>query len=180
MSVYFIERPSDGAIKIGFAKDPFVRLRALAKALGQPLTFRRIADGGRKEEQEYHERFAGHCVGGEWFAPHKELEAVMASLALAPVNRRGMVRAQRGQRPPLSDIVEAFQQKYDVENRVMAAEIGLAPSTMTRIKQGKMPDAHGLAKIIAWMMKRPTEGAPRAIASKFGVKASTVYAYTKD
>lgn len=47
----------------------------------------------------------------------------------------------------------AYQQKFDVENKAMAREIGIAESTLTRIKQGKMPDADGLAKIIAWFVR---------------------------
>lgn len=49
----------------------------------------------------------------------------------------------------------AYQQKNDVRNDVMAKEIGITASTLSRIKQGKMPDADGLAKIILWMTKGP-------------------------
>lgn len=49
--------------------------------------------------------------------------------------------------------IAAYQQKHDVENRVMAKRIGINASTLSRIKQGNLPDAEGFAKIIFWMVK---------------------------
>jgi predicted transcriptional regulator len=45
----------------------------------------------------------------------------------------------------------AFQQKHDIENREMAKQIGIPPSTLSRIKGGTMPDALGMAKIMLWL-----------------------------
>lgn len=45
----------------------------------------------------------------------------------------------------------AYQQKHDIENREMAAEIGIPASTLSRIKGGTMPDALGMAKIVLWL-----------------------------
>ena len=53
----------------------------------------------------------------------------------------------------LAKIIAAYQQKHDVHGRELAKEIGIAASTLTRIKQGKMPDADGFAKVILWMTK---------------------------
>ena len=53
----------------------------------------------------------------------------------------------------LANMLTAYQQKHDVENREMARQIGIGASTLTRLKQGKLPDADGLAKIILWMTK---------------------------
>lgn len=50
-------------------------------------------------------------------------------------------------------MIAAYQQKYDVENRGMAREIGISASTLSRIKGGTMPDAAGFAKIINWLAK---------------------------
>lgn len=47
--------------------------------------------------------------------------------------------------------LSAYQQKHDVENRQMAKEIGISASTLSRIKGGTMPDAHGMAKILLWL-----------------------------
>jgi len=54
---------------------------------------------------------------------------------------------------PLGMMLTAYQQKYDVDARGLAKRIGISESTLCRVKQGKMPDAEGLALIIAWMVK---------------------------
>jgi len=46
----------------------------------------------------------------------------------------------------------AYQQKHDLENRQMAKEIGIPASTLSRVKNGTMPDAFGMVKIIAWLV----------------------------
>jgi DNA-binding Xre family transcriptional regulator len=53
----------------------------------------------------------------------------------------------------LAKMLSAYQGKYDIAGKDLAREIGVAASTLTRIKQGKMPDADGLARIILWMTK---------------------------
>ncbi len=60
----------------------------------------------------------------------------------------------------LGQMLSAYQQKFDVQGKAMAREIGIEESTLTRIKQGKMPDAYGLARIINWLMetKKGTDG----------------------
>lgn len=53
----------------------------------------------------------------------------------------------------LGRAIAAYQQKFDVEGKSLAQEIGIHESTLCRIKNGKMPDADGLAKIIAWLVR---------------------------
>ncbi len=47
--------------------------------------------------------------------------------------------------------LEAYQRKFDIENRQMAKEIGISASSLSRIKSGTMPDALGMAKILLWL-----------------------------
>lgn len=47
--------------------------------------------------------------------------------------------------------LEAYQEKFDIENKTMAKEIGVAASTLSRIKGGTMPDALGFAKVVLWL-----------------------------
>lgn len=54
---------------------------------------------------------------------------------------------------PLGMMLSAYQDKHAVESKALARRIGISESTLCRIKQGKMPDAEGLALIIAWMVK---------------------------
>jgi hypothetical protein len=53
----------------------------------------------------------------------------------------------------LGDMLGAYQQKFDIESKVLAREIGMSESTLCRIKQGKMPDAEGFARIVLWLTK---------------------------
>ena len=52
---------------------------------------------------------------------------------------------------PLGLMLKAYIQKHDVEAKALAKRIGLSESTLTRVQQGKMPDAEGLARIVLWM-----------------------------
>lgn len=54
----------------------------------------------------------------------------------------------------LALVLAAYQQKHDVEGVSLAKEIGIHESTLSRVKQGKMPDADGLSKIVAWLVKK--------------------------
>lgn len=51
----------------------------------------------------------------------------------------------------LARVIIAYQQKHDVEGTTLAREIGIHESSLTRIKQGRMPDAAGLAKLLVWL-----------------------------
>lgn len=51
----------------------------------------------------------------------------------------------------LGQALAAYQQKYDVEGKKLARDIGIPESTLSRIKNGTMPDAAGFAKIIQWL-----------------------------
>jgi len=57
----------------------------------------------------------------------------------------------------LGMMLNAFEQKNDLSGLKMAEEIGVDKSTFCRIKQGKMPDAKNMAKIITWMIEPPTQ-----------------------
>ena len=46
----------------------------------------------------------------------------------------------------------AYQQKFDVDGRVLADQIGINFATLTRLRAGRMCDAEALAKIIAWLI----------------------------
>lgn len=54
----------------------------------------------------------------------------------------------------LALVLSAYQQKHDVDGRDLAKEIGIHQSTLTRLKQGRMPDASGMSKIVAWLVAR--------------------------
>jgi hypothetical protein len=70
--VYYLQRESDGLIKIGYTASYRSRLRRLRGEHG-PLRLLLATPGGRKEENDAHGVFAAHCVKGEWFRPGKSL-----------------------------------------------------------------------------------------------------------
>lgn len=53
----------------------------------------------------------------------------------------------------LGKMLTAYQQKFDVDGKALAEDIGICESTLTRVKQGKLPSARGLAKIVTWMTR---------------------------
>lgn len=53
----------------------------------------------------------------------------------------------------LGDMFLAYQQKFDVESKPLARELGISESTLCRVKQGRMPDAAAFARIVLWMTK---------------------------
>jgi hypothetical protein len=65
--VYFIQVVPDGPIKIGSALDPPSRLKELQT--GSPHWLDLLAVSTKFTEREYHERFAEHCIRGEWYRP---------------------------------------------------------------------------------------------------------------
>lgn len=51
----------------------------------------------------------------------------------------------------LATAVETVQRHRGVSARGAAAEIGVSPSTLTRLKKGQKPDADGLVSMLAWL-----------------------------
>jgi hypothetical protein len=51
----------------------------------------------------------------------------------------------------LGCVLLAYQQKYDVQGVALAKEIGIAESGLTRIRQGHMPDARAMARLMLWL-----------------------------
>lgn len=54
----------------------------------------------------------------------------------------------------LAKVLAAYQQKFDVEAKALASDMDISESTLCRIKQGKMPDALGITKILNWLVSK--------------------------
>jgi len=67
MVVYFIQRKSDNAIKIGHSGCLRARRSAIRVSIGEPIDILCAIDGGRPTEKTLHERFSDIRLGGEWF-----------------------------------------------------------------------------------------------------------------
>jgi hypothetical protein len=64
--IYFVQRPSDWAIKIGTTIRLTVRLGQIRKAFGDCKVLA-VMDGGYADEYALHQQFRSLNVEGEWF-----------------------------------------------------------------------------------------------------------------
>lgn len=53
----------------------------------------------------------------------------------------------------LYEALDRRRRKQHIRWREVAAAAGVSPSTLTRISQGKKPDADGLVRLMAWLGK---------------------------
>lgn len=72
--VYVIRAIYSGHLKIGVARDPEYRLRELQTGTWESLKLLITMPGGRKLEQELHERFARYRMAREWFRHSDEID----------------------------------------------------------------------------------------------------------
>ena len=78
--VYFVQQGTQGSIKIGWAKNPERRLKALQTSHPCELRIIGIIPGTRVEERALHAHFARARLKGEWFNRNKVLSEVMEML----------------------------------------------------------------------------------------------------
>lgn len=85
--VYYLHRPSDGAIKIGTSKGFTKRHRDLVKEHGE-LRLLLSHCGDHPREKEMHRKFDALAIGNEWFRPGVELLEWIVAVRRKPVNNR--------------------------------------------------------------------------------------------
>lgn len=78
--IYFIREAAGGRIKIGFAVDPWSRMKSLQTGAPCDLEMMAIQAGDRKAERDLHRKFAADRLRGEWFQASPPLTAYVASL----------------------------------------------------------------------------------------------------
>jgi len=71
--VYFIQGENGGAIKIGYSKDPEVRLKTLQTSYPDILKVLCLIPGNANTETKYHKAFEHLKLNGEWYKPDKEI-----------------------------------------------------------------------------------------------------------
>ena len=122
--IYFIRRPDDGAIKIGYTDQPSTRMPALRREV-DGMELLAVMDGGFPEEQGLHVRFDHLCLGNaanhEWFRAAPEL------LAFIEAEGRPMVDTDRS----FSVRLDLTPEQRD-RLRVVAAEAGLSMAAFAR------------------------------------------------
>lgn len=70
--IYFIQAES-GAIKIGYGKNPYARLRAFRTSSRERLELRAFRPGTKADEAALHRQFSQFRIRGEWFRPVKRV-----------------------------------------------------------------------------------------------------------
>lgn len=77
---YFIGA-AHGPVKIGFSTNPDKRMEGFQLCSPYTLSVLATVPGGIIAEREYHKRFAGFRLHGEWFERCPEIEAEIARLS---------------------------------------------------------------------------------------------------
>lgn len=73
--VYFIAEEDNQRIKIGFAMNPYKRIKQLQTGNSKTLKILKIIPGDQKVERAYHKHFAMYKQRGEWFQLSEEILA---------------------------------------------------------------------------------------------------------
>jgi Meiotically up-regulated gene 113 len=71
--VYFIQAGVNGEIKIGFAIEPWKRIKQLQTGNHVRLTMLKVIPGDRKRETQIHHLLSVHRKHGDWFHPTVEV-----------------------------------------------------------------------------------------------------------
>ena len=91
-----------GKVKIGTSRDPVARLDKLQNSSAAALQVVWIAFGGRRREDELHDRFHADRLYGEWFRLSDDIRAFIeaCSTAKAPFSKMlaGVERPHRNSR----------------------------------------------------------------------------------
>jgi hypothetical protein len=78
--VYFIQRGSDGPVKIGKSQNPESRRLLLQQSSPEPLQIIGVCLGGYPAESQLHRWFAADRLEGEWFERSDALNALLDRL----------------------------------------------------------------------------------------------------
>jgi hypothetical protein len=90
MPVYFARSGTDGAVKIGYARDPKRRLSLLQTGNPERLVMIRLIAGDLADEAEAHRHFADIRLSGEWFSFTEEMLTYgTETVGFDPAKRRG-------------------------------------------------------------------------------------------
>ena len=78
VSLYAIEAPASGLVKIGSSSDPAGRFKTIQAMSPEMLEMRIVSPvDGRELEKSFHERFAHLRHHGEWFRQEQELTVAL-------------------------------------------------------------------------------------------------------
>lgn len=76
--IYFVQSVDGGPIKVGFAREVYVRLAQLQTSHSARLRILAVRRGSVLDERALHDRLAPSRLSGEWFEQSDELAALIA------------------------------------------------------------------------------------------------------
>ena len=71
--VYFVQGESGGAVKIGFSKNPEIRIKELQTGYPDTLKILCLIPGNEQTEKRFHKQFDNYRLNGEWFEPVQDV-----------------------------------------------------------------------------------------------------------
>ncbi|MFL6210227.1 MAG: GIY-YIG nuclease family protein [Pyrinomonadaceae bacterium] len=71
--IYFVQSGINGPIKIGYAIEPWKRIKQLQTGNHEMLAFLKAIPGDKKRETEIHKLLSPHKKQGEWYHPTNEV-----------------------------------------------------------------------------------------------------------
>ncbi len=71
--IYFIQATVSGFIKIGYAIEPWNRIKQLQTGSSEPLTILKSIPGNKEREKEIQNFLIAHRIRGEWYKPDVEV-----------------------------------------------------------------------------------------------------------
>ncbi len=93
MAVYLIGNKARGLLKIGYSKDPEVRLKALQTGCSDPLVILQVLTNGCKRvEKHLQGLFREYHVHGEWYLDKKAIRAGFYSLGIQNRSRPSILQ----------------------------------------------------------------------------------------
>lgn len=133
--IYLIADTAASRVKIGYSADPWLRFNKIQADCPGELTMLALLEGDAEREAELHAQFAQDRVRGEWF----RLSAPIADFVAA------MPKPDRGPR-------RSYKQTWGQSGMGdcdLAPLVGVAPSTLNRIRNGKViPSLATAARIV--------------------------------
>jgi DNA-binding XRE family transcriptional regulator len=151
MPVYCIRVGQHGPVKLGYAEDTDKRRHELQTAHWEDLHILRLWEGGEAEERMLHARFANLRLRREWFSFTTEMlgdvglieivepkKVVVLGVDISSVIADDPVK--------LGDTLRSARKSLDLTQHQVAAQTGIARSTIASIEAGH--DMPGRAALI--------------------------------
>lgn len=138
--IYFVRCSATGLVKIGYADDPWSRLKKMQSDSPGVLTMLGMEEGGLAREAQYHLKFASCRERGEWFRPDGRLAKKLSTLTPPERPRK---------RKALGGALGRWLLNNDLSIVDFGRKVGVTHSTISRICSGAKKPSPSLMERIA-------------------------------